>query len=448
VLYEAHRNHYAQDNDHVLVWQADTRTMNSTIDEGLIQRELERDPDAAKAEWLAGFRDDLEAAFSLQALEACVIKGRDELPASPIISYCGFVDPSGGRHDAFTLAIGHNEAQKAVLDLVKAWHPPFDPSAVVGEISELAKGYGVSSLTGDNYGGEWPVEAFRHHGIRYERAEKHKSEIYLAMIPLVNSQRVELLDDQVLLDQLRRLERRRGRTGKDTIDHPPRLNDDVANAVAGVSYLAINGTAGQSQSGFNPAKHIAAELIPARQLPFFIGVTLTTPTASVVAQSLDDSIEILQAFASDGGLGHHLKTHLRPWLVKNGGQKVIGCYNEEGLDLAVLQSLVLVIEETLGGTWDQASAPWEARREAMLTVFTDVKHFTLEPRLKVSPAATLVAPALSRPWDLRDKSVYGAVANALSLVIDRIESRNQRPLKQTTVILHRPGGSFSGWGGR
>jgi hypothetical protein len=34
----------------------------------MIQRELERDPEAAKPEWLAGFRDDLESAFSLEAI--------------------------------------------------------------------------------------------------------------------------------------------------------------------------------------------------------------------------------------------------------------------------------------------------------------------------------------------------------------------------------------------
>jgi hypothetical protein len=53
----------------------------------------------------------------------------------------------------------------------------------------------------------------------------------------VNAKQVELLDNARLLEQLRRLERRKGRTGKDSIDHPPRLSDDVANAVAGALSL-------------------------------------------------------------------------------------------------------------------------------------------------------------------------------------------------------------------
>jgi hypothetical protein len=38
--------------------------------------------------------------------------------------------------------------------------------------------------------------------------------------------------------EFRRLERRRGRSGKDSIDHPPRGSDDIANAVAGVISVA------------------------------------------------------------------------------------------------------------------------------------------------------------------------------------------------------------------
>ena len=46
-------------------------------------------------------------------------------------------------------------------------------------------------------------------------------------------------------DELRRLERRRGRSGKDRVDHPPMGSDDVANAVAGAVNLVI------AKPGFN-----------------------------------------------------------------------------------------------------------------------------------------------------------------------------------------------------
>lgn len=230
VMYEAHREYHGNDDASILVWQAETRTMNPTISEQLIQRELERDPDSASAEWLAKFRDDLESAFSVEAVRACIVPGRDELPPLTAISYRCFVDPSGGRHDSFTLAISHRGKDVAVLDAVHEWRAPFDPSVVVKEASDMARKYRCSKITADNYSAEWTAEAFKKHRITYEKSEKNKSELYLALIPAVNAKQVELLDYPRLLEQLRRLERRKGRTGRDSIDHPPRLSDDVANA--------------------------------------------------------------------------------------------------------------------------------------------------------------------------------------------------------------------------
>jgi hypothetical protein len=241
-MYEAHREYFGVENPDVLVWQAETRTMNPTISKELIQRELERDPDSASAEWLAKFRDDLESAFSVEAVRACIVPGRDELPPSGSISYKCFVDPSGGRHDSFTLAISHRGKDVAVLDLVREWKAPFDPSVVVKEASDIARRYRCSNITGDNYSGEWCVEAFKQHRITYQRSDKNKSELYLGLIPAINAKQVELLDHPRLLEQLRRLERRRGRTGKDSIDHPPRLSDDVANSVAGALALVAKKT--------------------------------------------------------------------------------------------------------------------------------------------------------------------------------------------------------------
>jgi terminase large subunit-like protein len=241
VLFEAYREHYGQSDDHVLVWQADTRTMNPTLNEKIIQRELEKDPESARAEWLGEFREDLEAAFSLEAIEACIIRGRDELPASSAIAYRAFADPSGGQRDAFTLGIAHRDgAQKAVIDYLGVWKAKFDPSVVVAECAEILRRYGCVSVTGDNYGGEWPASMFRAHGINYERATKTKSELYLALVPAVNSRSVELPDQKPLIDELRRLERRRGRLGKDSIDHPINGHDDLANSAAGCSWLLLN----------------------------------------------------------------------------------------------------------------------------------------------------------------------------------------------------------------
>ena len=89
------------------------------------------------------------------------------------------------------------------------------------------------------YGGEWPREQFRkHRGSNYEPADSSKSEIYVDLLPLINSEAIDLLDHERLLLQLTSLERRTSRAGKDSIDHPPGAHDDVANAVAGALVTA------------------------------------------------------------------------------------------------------------------------------------------------------------------------------------------------------------------
>jgi len=211
--------------------------MNPTISQSLIAREIERDPQAARSEWGAEFREDLETAFPLDVIEACVIPGRGTLPPGAM-SYQAFVDPSGGRSDAFTLAIGHyHKDGRAVVDCIRAWIPPFSPEGVVQEAKVVLATYRVSRVTGDRYAGEWPREAFNKLGIVYEEAALTKSELYLNLIPALTSIQVELPEDRTLLKELRQLERRRGRSGKDTIDHPSGAHDDLANAVAGVVYL-------------------------------------------------------------------------------------------------------------------------------------------------------------------------------------------------------------------
>ena len=66
-----------------------------------------------------------------------------------------------------------------------------------------------------------------------------KSDLYVDLLPLLNSRRIELLDHPRLVTQLCGLERRTARGGRDSIDHGPGGHDDLANAIAGVAALAL-----------------------------------------------------------------------------------------------------------------------------------------------------------------------------------------------------------------
>jgi hypothetical protein len=66
-----------------------------------------------------------------------------------------------------------------------------------------------------------------------------KSELYGELLPLLNSGRIELLDNAKLVTQLASLERRTGRGARDSIDHAVGQHDDVANAVAGACAITV-----------------------------------------------------------------------------------------------------------------------------------------------------------------------------------------------------------------
>jgi len=60
------------------------------------------------------------------------------------------------------------------------------------------------------------------------------------MLPLLNSEQVELPSNKLLFREFQGLERRTSRGGKDSIDHTPGGHDDLANAVAGAAVIAGN----------------------------------------------------------------------------------------------------------------------------------------------------------------------------------------------------------------
>jgi hypothetical protein len=240
IVWDGHKEHHGKDESSVLAWQAATEDMNpSERLRGVIAAAYERDPISAAAEYGGEFRTDVDRFLSREVVDAAVALDRHELARVEGMRYFGFVDPSGGSHDAMTLAIAHREPDgRILLDAIRERRPPFSPETVVAEFAALLKSYGLATVTGDRYGGEWPRERFTDHGIQYRASVPSKSEIYLGVLPLLNSGKAELLDHPRLVAQLTGLERRTARGGRDSIDHAPGAHDDVANAAAGVLLLA------------------------------------------------------------------------------------------------------------------------------------------------------------------------------------------------------------------
>lgn len=241
VLWEARKRDYGPDGDPaILVAQAPSLRMNPTLKESWIKKQFEKDPFRASAEYNAEFRSDLESYVSLEAVTACVTLNCYERPYCSGNSYVAFVDASGGSgQDSMTLGIAHAEHEIAILDLIRECKPPFSPTAVVGQFVETLEAYKLKAVTGDRFGGDFVQEQFRLRGVRYDISERTKSELYVELLPMINCQRVNLLDNSKMITQLCNLERHTGRgTGREIIDHARDQHDDVINCGAGALVLA------------------------------------------------------------------------------------------------------------------------------------------------------------------------------------------------------------------
>ena len=237
-LYDIFCRHYGREDARTLVWKAPTLTMNPSANKSEIDAAYVDDPMRARSEYGAEFRPDGAKAFiAKEAVDACIETGCYERPPSSLFTYWAFVDPSGGRHDPMTLAICHLESDTVVIDCLREYVPNFSPDAAIADFAQVVRSYSTHEVVGDRYSGNFAVDRFADYGIRYEASSRTKSQLYLDLLPRVNSGQIVLLDNDTLFHQLLSLERKVGK-GRDAVDHPPGQHDDLANAVAGVASLA------------------------------------------------------------------------------------------------------------------------------------------------------------------------------------------------------------------
>jgi hypothetical protein len=243
VLYKKFQEHFGKDSG-VLVWKASSVFMDPE------NRQLEAhvadawrtDPVAAACEYGAEFRSDVLAFIPEEKIDKAMSYPRSTLwiPPQPDTRYFAFCDPSGGAADDMTLGIAHVDlvARRVILDVLDVVSPPFVASAVAKRFSDVMKQYGLRFVTGDHYGREFVVDAFRQQQVGYLPSELSKSDIYLEFLPLLMGEQAELPKDAKLRSQLVALDRKVSSAGREIIDHPPEGKDDMANAAAGACTLA------------------------------------------------------------------------------------------------------------------------------------------------------------------------------------------------------------------
>ena len=101
------------------------------------------------------------------------------------------------------------------------------------------QGLSHHQVTGDAYGAEWVAGAWRGLGFEYIKSPQPKGALYLESLPAFTRGLARLPSQARLIRELRLLERRTHRSGKDVVEHPRNCRDDYANATCGVLSLLM-----------------------------------------------------------------------------------------------------------------------------------------------------------------------------------------------------------------
>ncbi|MCA0245213.1 MAG: hypothetical protein LCH93_01170 [Proteobacteria bacterium] len=243
LLHDKYEAHFGKPG-RTLVVQVPTWIANPTLSrddpEGIIAKAYAADPVKADAEFGAQFRSELNALLEYEVIASAVDRGTFERPPLPHLTYHAFADISGGRNDPSTLGIAHMEDGRAVLDCLRVAPAPHEPAHAIADFAKTLAAYGIGTVTGDNYAGNFVEGAFRDHGIEYQKSRPSRSELYLELLPLMNSHKVVLLDNGALIKELAGLERRAAGRGRDSVDHGKAKgsHDDRANVLAGAVFVA------------------------------------------------------------------------------------------------------------------------------------------------------------------------------------------------------------------
>ena len=205
---------------------------------------LASDPQAARSEWLGEWRTDIAQFLDDASIDAAVDHGRPlELPPREGVIYFCFVDMSGGRHDASVICICHRDegGARTVVDVIRGKRGPHDPQAAALEFAALAGEYRCHTIVGDAYAGEWTAAAYRGAGREWRKSRHVRSDLYLEGAPLFSRGLISIPPEPaILLRELRLLERRTARSGRDSVDHGTGGSDDFANALFGAMHLAAD----------------------------------------------------------------------------------------------------------------------------------------------------------------------------------------------------------------
>lgn len=222
-----------------VILHSTTAISNPIVSRVWLQASLNKDPRAFERECLARFQDSLSGFLSSTLIEKARARGVVSRPPVKGNFYVAAIDPAF-RGDAFGFTIVHAEPEKGIVqDYSARWYDPRgnpqDPAEIFAEVAKRLREYGCRTAYTDQYGLEALQYLAQQHGFSLEEvtfSSESKAEIYGNLQSLLRQGRLHLLDDDVMIKELKSIEKKLTQAGKVTIGAPEGMHDDMATVAA------------------------------------------------------------------------------------------------------------------------------------------------------------------------------------------------------------------------
>lgn len=204
------------------------------------QNEYALDPNGFDCEYRANFVDSISNFILSEFVDLCTMQGVKFLPpeGKADIIYAAALDAAfKGDRFAFTLLgwDGHRVKQYVMHTWQGTRQKPVQASEVAKYVRNVMKDYKISRVFADQYAFQPLREIFGQYDITLEEmtfTNTVKKKIYYNLKNHIHNRTIDLLDNPILVGEIKQLQVEQTTTGTVRIGHPPGGHDDCSDCTA------------------------------------------------------------------------------------------------------------------------------------------------------------------------------------------------------------------------
>jgi len=210
-----------------LAWKLESWRMNPSLNSVLLWLERKRDLQKFNREYGCEFLEVASALIPSELVDAAVVRNVPYFAASTALRAVAALDPSSKGADSFGFAMAHKSADgKVVVDWVQQWRPPgggkfLDYGVVLPEIFSRMADYGATKAFSDQVCAAALANEFAKKGFDFEQVSTlgtRAADLFRTVRQLFVARKVDLPDNPVLVEQLKKLEERLGEGGSSRVE--------------------------------------------------------------------------------------------------------------------------------------------------------------------------------------------------------------------------------------